>query len=108
MGEEAAAAYAEKFADDRDLFTGALNWYRALPLDAAYGMKAGVIRVPTLYVWGKGDRTVGEKAARMTGRWVAGEYDFQPLEGVTHWIPEQEPELIAEMILRHIEGVSSH
>lgn len=106
LEEDTAAAYAAKFAEDRGLFTGALNWYRALPLDAAYGIRAGSIQVPTLYVWGKKDLAVGEKAAQMTGRWVAGKYSFKPLEGVTHWIPEQHPTLIAELILRHIETTS--
>jgi pimeloyl-ACP methyl ester carboxylesterase len=96
-----ATRYARKFANDPALLTGALNWYRALLFDAPYGFTASAVLPPTLYVWGTADSTVSGKAAQLTGQWVENSYSFCPLEGASHWIPEQLPRKLAKMITEH-------
>jgi pimeloyl-ACP methyl ester carboxylesterase len=78
--------------------TAALNWYRAMPLS---GMRRtmGKVSVPTLYVWSDGDTAVLGKAARNCGRYVTGEYRVEILQGVSHWIPDEEPDAIADLLL---------
>jgi pimeloyl-ACP methyl ester carboxylesterase len=79
--------------------TAALNWYRATrPED----VKAGPITVPTLYVWGTDDAGVGAVAAQATGSWVPAQYRFEPLEGVSHWVPEQAGDRLSEALLAHL------
>lgn len=104
LDRETAASYVRKFAGDPELLTAALNWYRALLLDVRYGFTASAVRPATLYVWGTQDRTVSKRAAHLTGDWVAGSYMFHPLDGATHWIPEQHPAELAQLIVAHIEG----
>ncbi|HTJ34519.1 MAG TPA: alpha/beta fold hydrolase [Dactylosporangium sp.] len=94
LGEEFARRYAER--GRRHELDSALNWYRAMGLPAAFPR----VSVPTLFAWGDADRYVTERLARMCGAWVDGEYTFEILRGVHHWIPEMHPELAAELILR--------
>jgi pimeloyl-ACP methyl ester carboxylesterase len=105
LGEELARAYADRLRDDPGCLTGALSWYRAMPLDISAGRRAGAITVPTTYVWSTGDTAIGRRAAELTGRWVTGPFDFKVLEGVSHWIPEQAPDVLAAGILERIRSV---
>ncbi|WP_030434540.1 alpha/beta fold hydrolase [Actinoplanes subtropicus] len=102
LDEREARAYVERLTADPGALSAALRWYRALPLDVSTGRAAGAITVPTTYVWSTGDVALGRRAAELTGRWVTGPYDFKVLDGVSHWIPEQVPEELADCILRRI------
>jgi pimeloyl-ACP methyl ester carboxylesterase len=78
---------------------GALNYYRALP----FGRPAiGNVIVPTLYVYGTDDFALGRRAADMTGDYVTGPYRYEILNGVSHWIPEEVPEVVAQLVLEFI------
>jgi len=66
---------------------------RTAALPRAIGGRAGAIVVPTTYVWSMDDAAIGCRAAWLTSRWVAGPFDFKVLEGVSHGIAEQVPEL---------------
>jgi pimeloyl-ACP methyl ester carboxylesterase len=81
--------------------TGALNWYRALPFEAAAVRQAPPVPVPTLYVWSTRDVALGRKAAELTGRFVSGPYRFEILDGVSHWIPEEAPDAVVRLVLDH-------
>jgi pimeloyl-ACP methyl ester carboxylesterase len=92
----------EEVVDDGALPT-ALNWYRALPLADPRFLR-GAVTVPTTYVWSDGDTALGRWGAEHTADHVTGDYRFVELPGVTHWIPTQEPERLAEAILERVRG----
>ncbi|PRX43722.1 pimeloyl-ACP methyl ester carboxylesterase [Prauserella shujinwangii] len=75
--------------------TAALNWYRAGTPDH----RIGKVEVPTLYVWSTEDVAVGSTAALDTENWVSGPYEFQMIEDVTHWVPEEVPEALSALLL---------
>lgn len=79
-------------------FTTALNWYRA-----AFRNKPKLINsridVPTMHVWSDGDKALLEKAARNTGKYVDAEYRFEVVHGATHWMPDQCPDTVADLLL---------
>ena len=78
--------------------TGALNWYRAIPL--SYGRQSGHrITVPTLFVWSDADTALGRKAAFGARRYVTGPYRFEILNDVSHWLLDEKPEVVAELLL---------
>ena len=77
--------------------TACLNWYRAASRASVADLPP--VTVPTMYVWSDGDLALGRTAAEATASHVAGPYRFVELTGVTHWIPEQEPELLADLLL---------
>lgn len=79
--------------------TAAVNWYRAL----RYGPPAaGPITVPTLYVWGRRDRFLAESAATRTAGHVTAPYRFVAVEGATHWLADERPGQIADLLLDHV------
>jgi pimeloyl-ACP methyl ester carboxylesterase len=78
--------------------TAALNWYRAM----SSSERVDPIEVPTTYVWSDGDVAIGRTAAEACADHVRGDFRFVELNGITHWIPEQAPERLAEAILDRI------
>jgi pimeloyl-ACP methyl ester carboxylesterase len=78
---------------------GALAWYRAR---GAIRGPLGPIRVPTLYIWGDADDTVGRVAAEGTVDFVAAPYRFEVLPGVGHFAADQAPERVIELLLAHL------
>jgi pimeloyl-ACP methyl ester carboxylesterase len=77
----------------------ALAWYRAR---GAIRSPLGMIRVPTLYVWGDADDTVGRVAAAGTRDFVAAPYRFEVLPGVGHFVADQAPQRLNELLLPHL------
>ncbi|HEY4921307.1 MAG TPA: alpha/beta hydrolase [Xanthobacteraceae bacterium] len=78
---------------------GALAWYRAR---GAIRAPLRPIRVPTLYIWGDADDSVGRPAAEGTHEFVTAPYRFEVLPGGGHFIAEQMPERVNELLLTHL------
>lgn len=81
--------------------TAALGWYRAMTSDLA-GLPS--VDVPTTFVWSDDDLAIGRAGADACGAHVTGDYRYEVLEGVTHWIPEQAPEAAAAAILARVRS----
>lgn len=106
-GAKLAALYDGTFAEDRvqsyiDRFSqpGALK--AALAYYLAYGgarPEDGPVTVPTLYVWGREDLAFTRGAAELTGQYVEGDYRFVEIPGASHWLPEQEPDVVAGSVI---------
>lgn len=99
LPEASVEEYVRRFSEPGAL-TAALNWYRAMGRNGS-GPPADV-SVPTTYVWSTEDRALGRAGAERCGDHVTGPYEFAVLEGVTHWVPEQAPERLAEIIERRL------
>jgi pimeloyl-ACP methyl ester carboxylesterase len=98
LAEAEAKAMAEPGA-----LTAALNWYRAVPLSDVRdaGKK---VTVSTMFIWSDGDIALREKGARATGDYVLGEYRFEVLKGVSHWILDEQPDTTAALLLDWFAG----
>jgi pimeloyl-ACP methyl ester carboxylesterase len=83
-----------------DAMEAALAWYRAR---GAIRGPLGPIRVPTLYIWGDADDTVGRTAAEGTKDFIAAPYRFEVLPGIGHFAADQAPERVCELLLAHAE-----
>jgi pimeloyl-ACP methyl ester carboxylesterase len=79
----------------------ALAWYRAR---GAIRGPLGVIDVPTLYIWGDADDTVGRIAAEGTKEFVSAPYRFEVLPGVGHFAADQAPDRVNELLLQHLKA----
>src|SRR6202166_497474 len=77
----------------------ALAWYRAR---GAIRGPLGMIKVPTLYIWGDADDTVGRVAAEGTVDFVSAPFSFEVFPGVGHFAADQAPDRVNELLLRHI------
>jgi len=74
--------------------TGALNWYRKLERP-----DIGPTGVPVTFIWGNQDPAIGRIAAEACGEYVTGDYRFVELDGVSHWVPDQSPDVVASEVL---------
>ena len=86
----------------------ALNWYRALNLEAALapagvrsvpelGQASGVVEVPTLVVWGERDGSFPVACLQGLERWVPDlRVHREPAGG--HWLLEERPALAASLL----------
>jgi len=86
---------------NKDAMEAALAWYRAR---GAIRTPLGPTRVPTLYIWGNADDTVGRDAAEGTVDFIAAPYRFVELPGVGHFAAEQVPERVSELMLEHLRA----
>jgi len=78
----------------------ALAWYRA---NKGLSGDFGTIKVPTLYVWGDADATVGAVAAKCTGDFIDAAYAMEVLPGVGHFVMDQAPGRATELLLAHLK-----
>ena len=76
----------------------ALAWYRA----RGERQPVGPTKVPTLFIWGDTDDTVGRAAAEGTGEFIAADYQFAALPGVGHYAADQVPARVTELVLDHL------
>src|SRR5882757_6754874 len=84
---------------NKEAMEAALAWYRAR---GAIRSPLGMIRVPTLSIWGDADDTVGRIAAEGTVDFVSAPYRFEVLPGVGHFAADQAPERVTELMLEHL------
>jgi len=81
----------------------AVNWYRANDIAIA---AIPSVSVPTLYIWGTADGSVGRFAAELTEQFVSGPYRFVEIEGGGHFIVDQFPERIAQLLIEQLRSTS--
>ncbi|MBU2669800.1 alpha/beta hydrolase [Actinoplanes bogorensis] len=96
---ERGLQYVESMRDDPGRLTGGLNWYRA---SASRQNQAGIVSVPTTYVWSDKDGVVTLAAALRTRDWVEADYQLVAMRGISHWVPEQASAALADAALKRI------
>ncbi|HEY7204746.1 MAG TPA: alpha/beta hydrolase [Methylomirabilota bacterium] len=80
----------------------ALAWYRAAGTLTA--VEVGAVTVPTLYIWGDRDATVGPTAARLTADFVTGPFRFETLPGIGHFVTDEAPAAVTALLLSHLDA----
>jgi pimeloyl-ACP methyl ester carboxylesterase len=93
----AAERDAEAMRDPGAL-KAAIQWYRAIPFSKP-PTSDQKISVPTMYVWSDDDIALLPKAAHDTARYVTGDYRFEIMRDVSHWIPDVEPDRLSDLLL---------
>ncbi|MDI1286197.1 MAG: alpha/beta hydrolase [Reyranella sp.] len=102
-GQGVPAAALEKHLSvlgNPEALEGALAWYRS---NKGLAADIGTIAVPTLYIWGDADATVGPDAAHGTADFVGAAYAMEVLPGVGHFVMDQEPNRATELLLAHLQ-----
>jgi pimeloyl-ACP methyl ester carboxylesterase len=103
FGQDVSKAAIEEHVSvlgNRAAIEAALAWYRA---NKGLSGDFGTIKVPTLYIWGDADATVGGDAAKGTGEFVSAAYAMEVLPGVGHFVMDQAPARATELILAHLK-----
>ena len=88
-----------------DALRAALNWYRsAIPSQGdAPPASPAMVSTPTLYVWSTEDCCFDRGTAEASEDFVTGPYQFEVLEGVSHWIAEEATDDLNELLVEHLE-----
>jgi pimeloyl-ACP methyl ester carboxylesterase len=86
---------------NKDAMEAALAWYRAR---GAIRGPLGPIKVPTLYIWGDADDTVGRIAAEGTVDFVSAPYRFEVFPGVGHFAADQSPDRVGALLLGQVRA----
>ncbi|TXL61203.1 alpha/beta fold hydrolase [Aeromicrobium terrae] len=97
MSREMLDTYFTEIVEDGAL-RGGLGWYRSLPISLR-GDYFRRVSVPTTLLWSTNDVALGRKQAELTRDFVTGPYELVEMDGASHWIPDQEPKQLAEVII---------
>lgn len=82
--------------------TPALNWYRAnLPAESWIEdpPQRVPVQAPTLGIWSSGDPAATEAQMVDSAKHVAGDWRYERLDGVGHWLQLEAPETINRLLL---------
>jgi pimeloyl-ACP methyl ester carboxylesterase len=96
---ERADRDAQRMAQDGTL-TAALMWYRAALLGNPGSFNAHTT-VPTMFFWGDQDQFCKAAGALRCGDYVDAPYQFERFDGASHWLPEEQPDLVSKRLLQH-------
>ncbi|MEO1617144.1 MAG: alpha/beta hydrolase [Planctomycetota bacterium] len=105
LEEEAIDEYKAALGS-KEALGAALNFYRANTEGRVLfgdSEPLGSITVDTLYLYGDSDPVLCSEPAEATADLVSGDYRFEVLAGVDHWIPERVPEIVNPTLLEHLE-----
>ncbi|HEY9475525.1 MAG TPA: alpha/beta hydrolase, partial [Mycobacteriales bacterium] len=84
--------------------SGTFNWYRAMAFNLPEISSRRMVTVPTLLLWSDRDDAVDRSGIVDSARWVTAPYRLEIIEGASHWIPEQHPELVAKLVRAHVRA----
>lgn len=88
--------------------TAGLNWYRVNipvsrmlqpPPKGTFGEE--IVRIPTLGVWSDGEKYLSERQMLLSDEFVEAPWRYHRINGVSHWIPYEAPNALAEEMLAH-------
>jgi pimeloyl-ACP methyl ester carboxylesterase len=102
IGKEQVDAYV-RVLGTKEALGAALNWYRANPNPSS--ARIGVVHVPTLFIWSTNDVAIARAGADATKSFVDGPYTYEVLEGVSHWIPEEAPDKVRDLLRAHFASL---
>ena len=88
-------------------FTGGLNWYRNLDRnwDILADPPAATISVPALFIAGTDDPVVGFMRRDRTREVVTGPYREVMIDGAGHWLQQERPDQVNEVVLDFLSSV---
>ena len=88
---------------DRAALDAALNWYRAASGAGLRAADTPAVSVPTCYLWGTDDASVGRAAAEATADHVTGPYRLVEVAGGGHFLTDDGSNAtVTEALLDHV------
>lgn len=102
MSKEDVARFRSEIVDDGAL-SSSIGCYRGVFLTDPRVVRFRVA-APTTMVWSTKDVALGRWGAEHSADWVDGPFELVVLDHVSHWIPTQVPDLLADAILERVAG----
>jgi pimeloyl-ACP methyl ester carboxylesterase len=90
-------------------FTGGLNWYRNLDLnwEIQADPPAATITMPAMFVAGTDDIVLGFMRPDRATEVITGPYREVMIEGAGHWLQQERPDRVNEVLLDFLAGLKS-
>jgi pimeloyl-ACP methyl ester carboxylesterase len=76
-------------------------------MPTAPGLWREKVGVPVTHVWSDRDGALARRTADLAPRWATGEFALRVLEDHSHWLPEQAPDVLADVILSRVRSASA-
>ncbi|MGN6722933.1 MAG: alpha/beta fold hydrolase [Marmoricola sp.] len=102
MPADAFDSYLRDFVGDKARRSAAFGVYRGVPFTNPRSF--GPVTVPTTFIWSDHDVAITRVGAELCADYVTADYRFEIIEGATHWLPDEEPKRVAELILERIRA----
>lgn len=78
---------------------GAMAWYQANGREL-HDLEP--VQVPTTFLWGTDDDFIAAASARRCDQHVGAAYRYIELDGVSHWVPEEVPDIVARAVVHRL------
>jgi len=95
--------YKNAFAK-RGALTGAINYYRNLPTYLSQKKVWGILKMPTLMIWGEDDRALGKELTYGTEEYVQ-DLQIRYIPNCSHWVQQEQPQLVNQMMREFLDEV---
>jgi pimeloyl-ACP methyl ester carboxylesterase len=104
MTDRDVEAFRAGMLADAGALSGGLHWYRAIPFALPTGRRTwrDRVQVPVTHVWSDEDVALARRTADLAPRWADGEFELRVLPGRSHWLPEQAPDDVADIVLDRV------
>jgi pimeloyl-ACP methyl ester carboxylesterase len=86
--------------------TAALNWYRA-NLRRILMAPHPRCPIPALGIWSSRDFALAESQMLRSEEFVDGSWQYERLEGLSHWIPLEAPQELSRLVLRFVGEIDA-
>ena len=107
LGDDEIARYIELFSRPGALTAG-LNWYRANVPPASYlseqRLELPAITCPAMLLWGLDDAYLTFELGRRAGEFCTGPFVLHALPDTGHWIQQERPDEVNELLLDFLGG----
>ncbi|MBD3882746.1 alpha/beta hydrolase [Phormidium tenue FACHB-886] len=101
-----SAADLEAYKDaaaKRGALTAMLNYYRSALQSGFLGRQWGVLKVPTLLIWGESDVALSKELSYGTEEYVQ-DLTVRYIPNCSHWVQQEKPQLVNQYIHEFLES----
>jgi len=107
--DEVLAAFAEPMRQPGALTAG-INYYRALARDPSNLKQAKEfpdLPMPTMVIWAQNDFALGPELCDGLEKHFIGHYEHHPIDNCSHWVQQEQPEKVNELLLAFLAKVEN-
>ncbi|MCC5617707.1 alpha/beta hydrolase [Nostoc sp. CHAB 5836] len=90
-------------AAKRGALTAMLNYYRNIFQQKMLNPNWGVLKVPTLMIWGENDTALGKELTYDTAAYVR-DFQIKYIPNCGHWVQQEQPELVNQYMREFLKA----
>jgi pimeloyl-ACP methyl ester carboxylesterase len=79
----------------------AINWYRSA-IRRPWVSPKHRIAAPKIVIWGEDDVALSKEMTYGQEKWVTGPYRIEYIKDCSHWVNEEQPESVNQLLLEHL------